>query len=99
MPRPPTFRIMLVLSLSGFLGGVACFWLIDRGSSASAAGTAGANQGAPAVKGWQKGKGWGWIWGKEDEVGSLNALRRRVGRRPSSWRPAARSSTWARPTA
>jgi hypothetical protein len=27
-----------------------------------------------AVKGWQKGKGWGWIWGKNDEVGSLNAM-------------------------
>ena len=28
----------------------------------------------PAVKGWTKGKGWGWIWGKDDEVGSLNAM-------------------------
>jgi kynurenine formamidase len=27
-----------------------------------------------AIKGWQKGKGWGWIWGKGDEVGALNAL-------------------------
>ncbi|MBL8800179.1 MAG: cyclase family protein, partial [Planctomycetia bacterium] len=27
-----------------------------------------------AVKGWQKGKGWGWIWGKDDEVGALNAM-------------------------
>jgi len=26
------------------------------------------------VKGWKKGQGWGWIWGKEDEVGSLNAM-------------------------
>ncbi len=25
-------------------------------------------------KGWQKGKGWGWIWGKDDEVGALNAM-------------------------
>jgi kynurenine formamidase len=23
---------------------------------------------------WQRSKGWGWIWGKEDEVGSLNAM-------------------------
>lgn len=23
---------------------------------------------------WQKGKGWGWIWGPEDEVGALNAI-------------------------
>jgi kynurenine formamidase len=27
----------------------------------------------PAVKGWTKGKGWG-PWGKDDEVGSLNAM-------------------------
>src|SRR5262245_45968724 len=27
-----------------------------------------------AVKGWQKGKGWGWVWGEKDEVGSLNAM-------------------------
>jgi kynurenine formamidase len=26
------------------------------------------------IKGWKKGKGWGWIWGKDDEVGSLNAM-------------------------
>ncbi|MGE3315430.1 MAG: cyclase family protein [Planctomycetaceae bacterium] len=29
---------------------------------------------APAIKGWKKGTGWGWIWGKEDEVGALNAM-------------------------
>ena len=28
----------------------------------------------PEIRGWRKGKGWGWIWGKEDEIGSLNAL-------------------------
>jgi kynurenine formamidase len=28
----------------------------------------------PEIKGWKKGKGWGWIWGKDDEVGSLNAM-------------------------
>jgi kynurenine formamidase len=27
-----------------------------------------------AVKGWKKGVGFGWIWGKDDEVGSLNAM-------------------------
>ncbi len=26
------------------------------------------------IRGWSKGKGWGWIWGKDDEVGALNAM-------------------------
>ena len=29
---------------------------------------------ATQIKGWKKGKGWGWIWGRKDEVGSLNAM-------------------------
>ena len=33
-----------------------------------------AEEKAPAIKGWKKGKGWGWVWGKDDEVGSLNAM-------------------------
>ena len=28
----------------------------------------------PPIQGWKQGKGWGWIWGKDDEVGSLNAM-------------------------
>ncbi len=28
-----------------------------------------------APKGWTKGKGWGWVWGPEDQVGALNAVR------------------------
>ena len=27
-----------------------------------------------APTGWQKGKGWGWIWGPDDELGALNAM-------------------------
>jgi kynurenine formamidase len=26
------------------------------------------------AKGWKKGKGYGWVWGEKDEVGSLNAM-------------------------
>ena len=29
---------------------------------------------APDVPGWTRGKGWGWVWGPQDEVGSLNAM-------------------------
>lgn len=31
-------------------------------------------QGAESPGKWQKGKGWGWVWGKEDEVGALNEM-------------------------
>ena len=27
-----------------------------------------------AVPGWQRGRGWGWIWGEDDELGALNAM-------------------------
>ena len=29
---------------------------------------------AAGKPGWVKGKGYGWIWGKDDEVGALNAM-------------------------
>lgn len=29
---------------------------------------------AEAGSKWQKGKGWGWVWGKDDEVGALNEM-------------------------
>lgn len=29
---------------------------------------------AQAIKGWVQGKGYGWIWGPDDEIGALNAL-------------------------
>lgn len=29
---------------------------------------------AADMKKWEKGKGWGWVWGKEDEVGALNEM-------------------------
>lgn len=27
-----------------------------------------------AVKGWKQGTGWGWIWGKDDQLGALNSM-------------------------
>jgi kynurenine formamidase len=29
---------------------------------------------ASSLQKWQKGKGWGWVWGKDDEVGALNEM-------------------------
>jgi kynurenine formamidase len=35
---------------------------------------AGQNPSTGAIQGWKKGTGWGWIWGKGDEVGALNSM-------------------------
>lgn len=35
---------------------------------------ASAQEPATKIQGWQQGKGWGWVWGKDDEVGALNAM-------------------------
>jgi kynurenine formamidase len=57
----------------GLLGLTATFslgWFVANYSSLQ-----GKEAAAPAtIKGWVPGKGWGWIWGKDDEVGSLNAM-------------------------
>jgi kynurenine formamidase len=52
----------------------AGWWLASRPGPTVEAAVQAAQADAPAVKGWVKDKGWGWIWGKEDEVGSLNAM-------------------------
>lgn len=33
-----------------------------------------AQRGAQGRKGWEPGKGYGWVWGKDDEIGALNTL-------------------------
>jgi kynurenine formamidase len=50
-----------------FLIGFFCLAVVFAGGAASAAGQTG-------MKKWQKGKGWGWVWGKDDEVGALNEM-------------------------
>ena len=32
------------------------------------------NRNVTSRKGWEKGRGYGWVWGKDDEVGALNTL-------------------------
>lgn len=36
-------------------------------------GVPGGRPSGPAQPGWQEGRGWGWIWGEQDEVGALNS--------------------------
>lgn len=44
-------------------------------AAASAWWQAGADDAATTpIAGWKKGAGWGWIWGRDDEVGALNAI-------------------------
>ena len=33
-----------------------------------------------ALKKWQRGRGWGWVWGPNDEVGALNEMTDEIGR-------------------
>lgn len=48
--------------------------LVLSGLGLSGSPTNATTDDAPAVKGWTRGKGWGWVWGRDDEVGSLNAM-------------------------
>jgi kynurenine formamidase len=68
------------LTRRGFLAKAAAFGL----TAAAAVGLLGAPrtqrtavaQDSPKVepKQWEKGKGWGWVWGEDDELGNLNEL-------------------------
>jgi kynurenine formamidase len=71
---------LAILGLGGILGGGLVIAMSGRGVVKAAAGreSAGAREAETTqvepIRGWKKGQGWGWIWGKDDEVGSLNAL-------------------------
>lgn len=52
-------RISL-LTILAFMAGMTLTWAVIGQQS--------------ALKKWQKGKGWGWVWGNEDEVGALNEM-------------------------
>jgi kynurenine formamidase len=75
-------RVFFALSMGTISGAL----LATVGQRERAVGGTGANSGTngaaslpsstqtATMHGWERGKGWGWIWGKDDEVGSLNAL-------------------------
>lgn len=60
------YRTYLLFSIS-LLILAACFGSMQLDSGQPESGN-------NSIKGWRKGIGWGWIWGKDDEVGSLNAM-------------------------
>lgn len=74
MSRLPSSKTLIVLSLGVLLGIAISLGLAERKSGAASPVAVAQSTDAPAIKGWQKGKGWGWIWGKDDEVGALNGL-------------------------
>jgi kynurenine formamidase len=57
-------RWLVVMGLVLLLGGAFALGRAADGDRAKAG----------AQKGWQRGVGWGWIWGEDDELGSLNAM-------------------------
>src|SRR5262245_50202036 len=61
----PTHKKLMACSVISLLSIVA---LVSIASS-SQSSTEGGNK-----PGWKEGVGWGWIWGKDDEVGALNAM-------------------------
>jgi kynurenine formamidase len=78
-----SLRTLAILGAGIILGGgLAAAWG-ERGEAKAARGTGASGEAARAqavtalaapIRGWQKGTGWGWIWGKDDQVGSLNGL-------------------------
>lgn len=42
-------------------------WMMDQPSAS-------AQESTTQIPGWKRGVGWGWVWGKDDEVGALNAM-------------------------
>jgi len=56
------------------LAALAIAFLLGWTMSSGPATSQESNDTPPVIKGWKEGKGWGWIWGKNDEIGSLNAM-------------------------
>jgi len=62
------------LSRRGLFGAAAAGGIGATGLGLLTAETAGAQAAGVPVKQWREGRGWGWVWGRDDEVGALNEL-------------------------
>ena len=76
-----SMRSLVLVGLGAIAGGtLVAYWGAHREAGAVLGRepervVAGEQAAEPAsIKGFTKGKGWGWIWGKDDEVGALDAL-------------------------
>jgi kynurenine formamidase len=81
MKERQLMRTLVQIGVGALLGGGLVLAWVGRdragaasGSTAAAATLQGPSAQGASLRGWQKGKGWGWIWGKDDEVGALNGL-------------------------
>jgi kynurenine formamidase len=76
-----SLRQLVLVVIGGLIGaGIVIVWG-DRSQARGASGKGGGESAAvsaraqtPETGKWEKGKGWGPVWGKDDEVGALNAL-------------------------
>ena len=66
------FQGLLIVGLMAAVG--VSIGPSGQGQEPEAGGASSVDAIHPGIKGWRKGVGWGWIWGKDDEVGSLNAM-------------------------
>lgn len=65
----------LLTALCIFAGGIGVGVLAPvKPDAYGARNRATAQEHAAGLKKWQKGKGWGWVWGGDDEVGTLNEM-------------------------
>jgi kynurenine formamidase len=75
-------RVVRIRSAVWTLGIAGILGLVYAGARAAAQAPSPANAtasarpstGDTAIRGWRRGTGWGWVWGKDDEVGALNAM-------------------------
>lgn len=77
MRWPHLFFVLFALAAAFFVGRAStkpAMPLEPQLAAQPAKEAAKADENAAEIKGWKKGRGWGWVWGKDDEVGSLNAM-------------------------
>ena len=63
-----TYRVMTLVALVAVVSATVFFFSPTSGSGEKSTLV------TEKIDGWKRGTGWGWTWGEDDEVGSLNAM-------------------------